>query len=191
MAATQAMSELDFTKAAETLAPELLSCVLINEDCAGEIVETEAYLGLNDLAAHASRGRTKRTEVMFGKAGRAYVYFIYGMYECLNVVADREGVPGCVLIRAIRPICGIAKMRERRAWPGKVTALANGPGKLTRALAIDRAHYGVDMTSGSLCIRRWKTRPTFRVAVGPRVGIQHCADWPLRFTWAESEFLSR
>lgn len=185
------MSEGEFSQPAEKLAPELLGCVLIHEDSAGEIVETEAYLGLNDLAAHASRGRTKRTEIMFGRAGRAYVYFIYGMYECLNVVADREGVPGCVLLRALRPLAGIDHMRQRRGWSGKVNKLANGPGKLTRALAIDRCHYGADLTQGPLSLRRWRKKPTFDVTIGPRIGIRECADWPLRFTWAGSEYLSQ
>ncbi len=112
------------------------------------IVETEAYLGLDDLAAHASRGRTERTRILFGPAGRAYVYFIYGMHECLNVVADREGEPGCVLIRALAPVSGITEMFERRHWTGPVTGLANGPGKLTQALAITRQQYGARLDRG-------------------------------------------
>ncbi|HMJ62877.1 MAG TPA: DNA-3-methyladenine glycosylase, partial [Bryobacteraceae bacterium] len=82
-----------FARPAEELAPALLGSVLLHGETAGMLVETEAYLGLDDLAAHASRGLTPRTKVIFGPAGRAYVYFIYGMHECLNVVADREGVP--------------------------------------------------------------------------------------------------
>ena len=185
------MSEQAFTRPAEELASELLSCVLVHGETAGMIVETEAYLGTADLAAHASHGRTKRTEIMFGSAGRAYVYFIYGMYECLNVVADEHGVPGCVLIRAVQPLAGIDKMRERRRWLGKESALTNGPGKLTKALGINRQHYGAVLTEGVLTIRRWKTRPRFEIAVGPRIGITQSVDWPLRFTWAGHECLSR
>ncbi len=185
------MSEEAFARPAETLAPELLSDIIVHGNTAGMIVETEAYLGESDLAAHASRGRTARTEIMFGKAGRAYVYFIYGMYECLNIVADQDGVPGCVLIRAVQPIAGIDIMRMRRQWLGKECGLANGPGKLTKALDIDRRHYGAVLTHGDLAVRRWKVRPEYEVAVGPRIGISACVDWPLRFTWAGHGCLSR
>ena len=155
------------------------------------IVETEAYLGLKDLAAHTSRGRTERTKVIFGPAGHAYVYFIYGMHECLNVVADREGEPGCVLIRALEPMAGLSKMYQRRQWAGPVTGLANGPGKLTQALAISRAQYGQRLDRGTLTIRRWRERPTFEVGVTPRIGITECVDWLLRFTWAGHSCLSK
>ena len=155
------------------------------------IVETEAYLGLHDLAAHASRGKTERTKVLFGPAGRAYVYFIYGAHECLNVVADAEGHPGCVLIRALEPLCGLAAMRNRRNWDGASTGLANGPGKLTQALAITRAQYGKRLDRGRLVIRRWRETPRFEIAVTPRIGIKECIDWPLRFIWAGHPCLSR
>ena len=180
-----------FERAAEDLARELLSCVLIHGETAGMIVETEAYLGLNDLAAHASRGKTERTKVLFGPAGRAYVYFIYGMHECLNVVADREGEPGCVLIRALQPLAGVSEMQERRNWRGPVCGLTNGPGKLTAALAITRQHYGHRLDRGELTIRRWQSRPQFKTAVTPRIGIRECAGWPLRFVWAGHPCLSR
>ena len=155
------------------------------------IVETEAYLGLEDLAAHAARGRTERTKVLFGKAGRAYVYFIYGMHECLNVVADREGHPGCVLIRAFEPLCGLTTMYSRRNWHGSSSGLANGPGKLTQALGITRTLYGVRLDRGALTIRLWREPPVFEVAVTPRIGIRHCVDWPLRFTWAGHPCVSK
>jgi DNA-3-methyladenine glycosylase len=155
------------------------------------IVETEAYLGENDLASHSSRGLTERTKVIFGPPGRAYVYFIYGMYECLNVVAEPEGKPGCVLIRALAPLTGLELMRQRRKWHGPDTGLANGPGKLTRALAITRKHYGVRLDKGDLAIRHWKEQPEFTIAATPRIGISACADWPLRFIWAGHPCLSR
>ncbi len=155
------------------------------------IVETEAYLGLDDLAAHASKGRTERTKVLFGPAGRAYVYFIYGMHECLNVVADREGSPGCVLIRALQPLCGLSQMYKRRNWRGPVPGLANGPGKLTQALAITRQHYGARFDKGELTIRKWRHQPQFEIAVTPRIGITECADWPLRFIWAGHPCISK
>lgn len=181
----------DFNYPAEKLARSLLGTVLVHGPTAGMIVETEAYLGTEDLAAHASRGITDRTRVLFGPPGRAYVYFIYGMHECLNVVADREGVAGCVLIRALQPLSGIGKMQARRAWRGPIEGLANGPGKLTQALAITRAQYGARLDIGVFTIRAWRHKPVFDIAVSPRIGIRHCADWPLRFSWANHPCLSR
>jgi len=148
---------------------------------AGRIVETEAYLGVGDRAAHAWRGVTPRTKVIFGPPGHAYVYLIYGMYECLNIVAEGEGSAGCVLIRALEPVEGIEAMRRRRGGVKRVEALANGPGKLTIAMGITRKHNGRDLTSGSLTVREPEEHLEFEIGVSPRIGIKHCADWPLRF----------
>jgi DNA-3-methyladenine glycosylase len=180
-----------FARPARELAPDLLGCVLIHGETAGMLVETEAYLGIDDLAAHASRGLTPRTRVIFGPAGRAYVYFIYGMHECLNVVADREGVPGCVLIRALEPLCGLEEMVRRRNWNGPAIGLANGPGKLTQALAITRDSYGARLDRGPLRIRRWRERPRFEIGITPRIGVSQGSDWPLRFIWANHPCVSR
>ncbi len=180
-----------FERPAIEVARELLGCVLLHGDTAGMIVETEAYLGLDDLAAHASRGETERTKVLFGPAGRAYVYFSYGMHECLNVVADREGIPGCVLIRALEPLSGLEKMYERRHWRGAVCGLSNGPGKLTQALGITREDYGKRLDRGELTIRKWRKLPAFEIGVTRRIGITKCQDWPLRFVWAGHPCLSR
>ncbi|MGI8961562.1 MAG: DNA-3-methyladenine glycosylase [Bryobacteraceae bacterium] len=180
-----------FERPAGDLARDLLGCILLHRETAGMIVETEAYLGMDDLAAHASRGETERTKVLFGPAGRAYVYFSYGMHECLNVVADREGTPGCVLIRALEPLSGLAKMCERRNWRGRNTGLANGPGKLTQALAITREHYGQRLDRGDLVIRKWREMPAFKIGVTSRIGITKCADWPLRFVWLGHPCLSK
>jgi DNA-3-methyladenine glycosylase len=180
-----------FEPPAVDVARYLLGCILLHRETAGMIVEAEAYLGMDDLAAHASRGLTDRTKVLFGPAGRAYVYFSYGMHECLNVVADREGTPGCVLIRALEPLSGLPKMYERRHWHGPKTGLANGPGKLTQALAITRAQYGNRLDRGDLTIRRWRKMPTFEVGVTPRIGVTKCSDWPLRFVWAGHPCLSK
>ncbi len=188
---TEAVTFAFFERPATELARELLGCVLIHGETAGMIVETEAYLGLDDLAAHASRGITERTKVLFGPPGRAYVYFIYGMHECLNVVADREGSPGCVLIRALQPLSGVSEMYKRRNWQGPVKGLANGPGKLTQALAITRRHYGQRLDKGDLTIRPWKQKPHFAISVTPRIGIRECADWPLRFLWAGHPCVSK
>lgn len=180
-----------FEQPAAELARALLGCVLVHDTTAGAIVETEAYLGLEDLAAHASRGLTERTRVLFGPAGRAYVYFIYGMHECLNVVAEKVGNPGCVLIRALEPLTGIAEMYQRRNWHGPMRGLANGPGKLTKALAITRENYGQRLDRGSLTIRLPREKPVFDIAQTPRIGITQCADWPLRFIWAGHPCLSK
>lgn len=163
------------------VARDLLGKVLTHGRAAGVIVETEAYLGGDDLASHSARGITPRTKVIFGPPGRAYVYFIYGMYECLNLVAEPEGKAGCVLIRALDPICGLAAMFRRRPAARKVEDLASGPGKLTLAMNITRAHNGRDVTRGSLVVRGWKDSPPIDIEVTPRIGISKCADWPLRF----------
>ena len=176
------------------VARDLLGKVLVHGPTAGIIVETEAYLGGDDLAAHSARGITGRTRVIFGPPGHAYVYFIYGMYECLNLVAERDGQAGCVLIRALEPAAGLDLMRERRPAARKIEDLASGPAKLTLALAITRAHNGADVTHGNLVVREPSRRGAMETAmeiqVSPRVGITKCADWPLRFSVKGSRFVS-
>ena len=120
-----------------------------SERLSGLITETEAYIGEEDAACHASKGRTLRTEVMYGPPGHAYVYFIYGMYCCLNAVTEREGYPAAVLIRAIRPQEGLEVMRRNRSDPPP-HQLANGPGKLCQALAIDCRLNRVDLCRSPL-----------------------------------------
>jgi len=164
------------------VARDLLGKILVNRRAAGVIIETEAYLGGGeDLAAHSARGLTPRTKVLFGPPGHAYVYFIYGMHECLNLVAEPDGQAGCVLIRALDPICGLAAMFRRRPTARKPSELASGPGNLTRAMDISRAHNGRDITKGSLVVRKWKQEPPLQIEVTPRVGITKSADFPLRF----------
>ncbi len=174
-----------------TVARELLGKVLVHAGAAGIIVETEAYLGGDDLAAHSAAGITPRTRVIFGPPGHAYVYFIYGMYECLNLVCEPEGVPGCVLIRALEPAAGIDEMRARRPSAKKLEDLASGPGKLTRAMGITRAQNGADVTHGLLVVREPAEKHAVEVAVTPRIGITRCADLPLRFTVRGNRFVSR
>jgi DNA-3-methyladenine glycosylase len=163
------------------VARDLLGKILVHGRTAGVIVETEAYLGGEDLAAHSARGVTPRTKVIFGPPGHAYVYFIYGMYECLNLVAEPKGQPGCVLIRALDPVSGIKTMFRRRPSARKLEDLASGPGKLTLAMGITRAQNARDVTQGSLVVRKWNQEPPIEIAVTPRIGITKCADWPLRF----------
>jgi DNA-3-methyladenine glycosylase len=154
-------------------------------------VEVEAYLGVNDRAAHSWRGLTDRTRVIFGPPGHAYVYFIYGMYECLNFVCEPEGQAGCVLIRALEPFSGLATMRRRRPAAHRTEDLASGPGKLTLAMGITRKLNGADLVVGPLQVRRPRDDSPIEVRTTPRIGITHCADWPLRFLIADNRFVSR
>lgn len=179
-----------YARSTVEVAKDLLGKVLVHGPAAGIIVETEAYLGVDDLAAHSARGLTNRTRVIFGPPGHAYVYFIYGMYECLNMVAEPDGQPGCVLIRAVEPVDGIELMRKRRPAARKLEDLASGPGKLTLALGITRAQNGADLTRGELVVRSPKEPRRVEIAVTPRIGISHCADWPLRFVVKGSRFVS-
>jgi DNA-3-methyladenine glycosylase len=152
----------------------------------GLIVETEAYLGPHDLACHAARGRTARTEVMFGPPGRAYVYFIYGMHFCVNAVTEREGYPAAVLIRALEPDPG-------------VDGRTDGPGRLCRALGIDRSHNGERLDGERLYVttgerRRGLARPRAEVSSGPRIGVGYAGEWaekPLRFWLTGNMWVSR
>jgi DNA-3-methyladenine glycosylase len=163
------------------VARALLGRVLVHGEVAGTIVETEAYLGGDDLASHSARGVTNRTRVIFGPPGHAYVYLIYGMYECLNIVAEPAGQPGCVLVRALQPVAGIEIMRRRRPAARRIEDLASGPGKLTLALGITRDHNGADLTRGPLVVREPAGQRAFEIAVTPRIGISQCAELPLRF----------
>ena len=172
------------------VARDLLGKVLVHGPTAGMIVETEAYLGGDDLASHSARGITNRTRVIFGPPGHAYVYFIYGMYECLNLVAEPAGQPGCVLIRAVEPVGGIDLMRQRRPAARRLEDLASGPGKLTLALGITRAHNGADVTRGALVVRDPAESRRLAIATTPRIGIRECADWPLRFIVRGNRFVS-
>lgn len=167
----------------------LLGMLIVNGAAAGRIVEVEAYVGIHDEAAHAAAGLTHRTRVIFGPPGHAYVYLIYGMYECLNLVAEPAGSPGCVLIRALEPVAAISLMRRRRGVQ-KLEALMSGPGKLTIAMGITRAHNGRDVTRGSFTIRRPSDFYTPEIAVSKRIGIRKAADLELRFFIKDSRFVS-
>jgi len=184
-----------YNRPATEVARALLGTVLVHGTASGRIVETEAYLGpqsgLEDRAAHSWRGVTPRTRVIFGPPGYAYVYLIYGVYECLNVVAEPKGSAGCVLIRALEPVAGIPRMRSRRGGVPGVERLANGPGKLTLAMGITRRHNGADLTRGRLTIRPPERPEDIRIGVSPRIGIKHCADLPLRFFIEGNRFVSR
>ena len=177
-----------------TVARQLLGTKLVREFngtvLSGMITETEAYLGANDSACHAAKGRTPRNSVMFGPAGVAYVYFVYGMHFMLNIVTEPEGNPCAVLIRAMQPITGLARMEALRGKKGK--DVGNGPAKLCQAMAIDKSLNGWDVTRGRLL---WlethqKIMPD-SITSGPRIGIAYAArkdrDAPLRFWTAKGD----
>jgi DNA-3-methyladenine glycosylase len=168
-----------------TVARELIGTHLVRHDGTrlrvGRIVETEAYQGPEDLAAHSSRGRTPRTAVMFGPPGHAYVYFIYGFWNCLNVVTEQEGIPHAVLLRALEPVSGIAD----KTW---------GPGLLCRAMAIDRTLNSADLCGDVLWIERppGKLHPP-RIGRSPRIGVDYAGAWaarPWRFFDRDSPYVS-
>lgn len=173
-----------------TVARDLVGCVVTHGDCAGIIVETEAYHD-SEPACHAFVGLTPRTETLFGPPGRAYVYRSYGIHALLNAVCEPPGVGAAVLIRALEPVQGLDHMRARRGLDG-VRQLCSGPGKLTQALGIELAHNGVDLRSGPVLFsprpRAWRD---VSISVDTRIGITKAADLPWRFSVTGSRFVSR
>jgi DNA-3-methyladenine glycosylase len=169
-----------FDRSTLVIARSLIGKYLLRESgkgmTAAKIIETEAYIGPQDLACHASKGRTGRTEVLFGPPGMAYVYLIYGMYHCLNVVTEREGFPAAVLIRAIE-VDGV---------------LIDGPGRLCRALDIDRTLNRMDLTAGQglWFEHRGEPVPSRLVGAHPRIGVDYAGAWankPFRFRLRAAE----
>jgi DNA-3-methyladenine glycosylase len=166
------------------VARDLLGRYLVIERADGpphiaRLVETEAYLGEEDLACHASHGQTRRTAPMYEEAGHAYIYFIYGMYWCLNVVTEAIGRPYAVLLRAAEPITDLPAM--------------NGPGKLCRALDLDGAWNRADLTSSRLCVTQGDPLAAGEIGCTPRVGVAYAGPWaekPLRFFDRQSRFVS-
>ena len=174
------LSRRTLARDALSVARSLLGAVLVHESAAGiaagRIVEVEAYRGPEDRAAHSFGGRrTARNEVMYGAAGHAYVYFVYGMHYCFNVVAARIDQPEAVLIRALEPLDGVALMRARRGADEGLaeTALARGPANVCRAMGIDRSLNGVDLLAGPLRLVRAGRIPPERIAAAPRVGVDY------------------
>ena len=195
LASTSIPSRSFYAGPTEEVAKALLGATLVHRTdrkvVAGRIVEVEAYLGMDDPAAHSSAGITPRTRVIFGPPGHAYVYRIYGMHRCLNVVAEPDGQPGCVLIRALEPLCGMAAMQSRRPAAKRLEDLANGPGKLTSAMAIGMDLYGADLIRGDLTIRVSDALRSTRVGTTRRIGISKAKDLELRFFIANNRFVSR
>jgi DNA-3-methyladenine glycosylase len=173
-----------FARDAATVATELVGCALVHGRRAGTIVETEAYVGPHDLACHARFGPTARTSVMFGPAAVSYVYLCYGVHDMFNIVTGPDGDGQAVLVRAIAPLRGL---------PADDAAIGRGPGKVTRALAIDRSHDRRDLTRGALYVAAGGAAPP-AIARGPRVGVDYAGAWasePLRFWWRDHPAVSR
>ena len=157
----------------------------------GIIVETEAYSSRNDPACHAFRGKTKRNAVMFGPAGRAYVYFIYGNHYCFNVVTNEPGIAEAVLIRALQPYEGLHLMKERRGSHHPVNNLTSGPGKLCAAMGIGKMENGLPLTEAPLFIARGLSMETEQICTSRRIGISQGTDKQWRFTIKDNPFVSR
>lgn len=181
-----------------TVARELLGCILWRrlehgEVLAARIVETEAYLGANDMASHARRGlRSQRNEAIYLEGGHAYVYFTYGMHWCLNVVTQESDLAEAVLLRAAEPLRGIEVMRERRPKAKKDHDLMNGPGKICMAMEIDRRLDSESLRGSSLWITE-RDVEAVDIGISPRIGIDNSGDaaaWPLRFFVRDNRHVS-
>ena len=182
-----------------TVASELLGKILVHESkegkTAGKIVETEAYLGPEDRAAHSSEGRrTARNEVMYGQKGHAYVYFIYGLYYCFNVTAGNvPGKPEAVLIRALEPVAGEEIMAKRRGRQVKASNLTNGPSKLCMAMDISKTQNRTDLTAPPLFIEDALVVPENNIVDTTRIGVDYSGEWKnkrWRFYIRNNKFVS-
>jgi DNA-3-methyladenine glycosylase len=181
-------------RVARELLGKRLVRVVDDQRLSGLIVEVEAYIGEDDAACHAACGRTSRNEAMYGPPGHAYVYFIYGMHHCLNVVTGEEGFPAAVLIRALEPLEGVDIMRRHR--PGKPDReLTNGPAKLCQAMAIDKGFNRVDLCTGEvLFIEEGRMVAQEEIGASPRIGIKAdelARSVPWRFYLRGNDFVSR
>jgi DNA-3-methyladenine glycosylase len=185
----------DTLAVARELVGQRLVRVLDGERLAGRIVEVEAYVGEDDQASHASCGPTRRNAPMYGPPGHAYVYFIYGMHHCFNVVAEREGCPAAVLIRALEPLQAVEVMRARRGGVPDLR-LTSGPARLCHALGIDRRFDGADLCAPDalLFLEEDAAVPDEAVATGPRIGVRGdevAVVIPWRFYVRDSQHVSR
>lgn len=189
------MARAFYARPALEVARDLIGCQLVHElrgaRLVGTIVECEAY-GADDPGSHAARGKTQRNAPMFETPGIAYVYFTYGMHWCLNVVTDTDGRAGAVLIRAIEPVEGLARIRKNRPGISRDRDLARGPGRLTQAFGISGAHNRVDLTRPPLYISPGERYPHEALSTTPRIGLgakQDGRQW--RFAVKGSPWVSR
>ena len=176
------------------IARALLGQILVHGETAGRIVETEAYLGVSDRACHAWGGkRSPRLEPLYGPPGHAYIYLIYGMYHCLNVVTKPAGQPECVLIRALEPLTGLEIMAARSGRT-KAAQFCSGPGRLCRALGLDRSLSGSSMLTGDFFLAEGNGVPEDLIGSSPRIGVDYAGedkDRPWRYCVKGSPFVSR
>lgn len=192
------LSAAFYAGSAAAAAPLLLGKLLCRRSpeglTAGMIVETEAYCGPEDDAAHSFGGRrTARTEAMFGPPGRAYVFSVYGMHSCFNVVTAAEGSPQAVLIRALEPVEGLELMAARRGLSDPLL-LCSGPGRLCQALAIGREQYGLDLCGQELYLAEYRDLSPSEICVSPRVNVDYAAEYRdrlWRFFVKDSPYVSR
>ena len=192
------LSRKFYLNPAEEIAPALLGKILVHKTSegitSGIIVETEAYVGPDDKGAHSCGGvPTPRTAVMFGNGGAAYVYLIYGMYCCFNVVANVKDKPEAVLIRALEPLDGTELMKLRRKTD-KLENLCSGPGKLCSALGINRSHSGTDLCKDEIYILDRPALPKSKIAVSPRINIDYAEEYRdklWRYFIKDSKFVSK
>ena len=178
----------------DLVAQKLLGKLLVRGEMVGRIVEVEAYFGEADPASHSFPGKTARNAVLFGPPGHAYVYFIYGMYFCLNVSCEPDGLPGGVLFRALEPVSGLEAMAKARGVAATtVAALTSGPGRLCQAFGVTRERdNGVDFTSRKSDLQiRDDGFVAGEILVTPRIGISKDADRPARFVLAGNPFVSK
>lgn len=195
------LSPAFYARSTVEVARDLLGAVMVHDTprgrAAGRIVETEAYLR-DDPACHAARGMTARNQAMFGPPGRAYIYLIYGMYHCFNVVTAPRGIGEAVLIRALEPLEGLPLMARRRGTDAP-KALCSGPGKLVIAMGIAEIPNGTDLRKGPLTILAAENRPgpdgetgaIRHIKVTTRIGITQAAHLPLRFYLEGNPFISK
>jgi DNA-3-methyladenine glycosylase len=176
-----------FNRSVHKVAPELIGATLLFNGVGGEIVEVEAYHH-TDPAAHSYGGRTPRNAVMFGPPGHAYVYRSYGIHWCVNFVCEQEGSASAVLIRALRPLTGLAAMRRRRRTTDE-RLLCAGPGRLCEALGISGKHNGLALDALPFAVQARTAKP--EMAVGVRIGITKAVDHPWRYGVSGSRFLSK
>ena len=174
------------------VAPDLLNKILIGPDgCRGRIIETEAYCGDVDEAAHTFRGKTARNATMFGPPGHLYVYFTYGMHWCANTACGDEGVGIGVLLRAVQPLSGLEQMRVRRPRAKNERELCSGPARLCQAFDISGADDGTDLVTGRYRIASDGVPPPIDPVITPRVGISRAIDAPWRWYVADNRFVSK
>ena len=180
------------------LARKLLGCLLVHRTpdgvAGGMIVEAEAYVGAIDKACHAYRNRSERTEIMYHDGGYAYVYFIYGMHHCFNVVTGPEGEGNAVLIRALEPVIGL-KLMQRRRNTKSLQNLCSGPGKVCLALDVTKNEYGLDLCNADspLHLIQYRHIPDAKIVASPRINVayaEEAAAWPWRFYVKENPYVS-